>query len=51
MHIYIIISKLNEPQSWNEKDLKVTPEMDEKRKKYLESLDQPVVNYNHLLTK
>ncbi|ORX85360.1 hypothetical protein BCR32DRAFT_241893 [Anaeromyces robustus] len=35
-------SKLNELYSWNEKDLKVTPEMDEKRKKYIESLNQPV---------
>jgi len=35
-------SRINERHSWSEKDLKVTPEMEEKRKKYLESLDQPV---------
>jgi len=36
-------NRINERHSWSEKDLKVTPEMEEKRKKYLESLDQPVV--------
>jgi len=35
-------SKLNELHSWNEKDLKVTSEMEEKRKKYIESLNEPV---------
>jgi hypothetical protein len=35
-------SKLNELHSWNEKDLKVTSEMEEKRKKYIESLNEPM---------